>query len=261
MSANQLDEATLLSAILSGGVIGGAVSLADRGLDRAKYAVPLGMAFGIFLDYQLKKRRNKENIEVAKGYFETLARYVTDIDPSNVMDADTNAYWSTLTFSLASIATIALSAGGMQAFFGYFTTAAIPPRLLNLPADAIQYPIQMPTDALPVVEQIPLADVGYNPVNAVFNPITLQLMAAFAGGRAPVRHAGTVLATQVVSRAVVESGLVDALVEAASSSIIRETVESAISRFVDTLVNGLDVVEQGTMLTNERLLLINSFRI
>ena len=54
----EIDESVLLSAILSGGVIGGAVGLVDRNFDRARYAVPIGMVLGVFLDYQLKLKRS-----------------------------------------------------------------------------------------------------------------------------------------------------------------------------------------------------------
>ena len=39
----ELDESVLLSSVLSGGVIGGIVALSDKTLDRAVYAVPIGM--------------------------------------------------------------------------------------------------------------------------------------------------------------------------------------------------------------------------
>ena len=70
----ELDESVLLSSILSGGVIGGVVGLADRSLDRAKYAVPIGMVLGIFLDYQLKKKRSYEHVEISKTVFEKISR-------------------------------------------------------------------------------------------------------------------------------------------------------------------------------------------
>ena len=105
--ANQIDDATMLASILSGGVIGGTVALADRGFGRAKYAIPAGMVMGIFLDYQLKKRRNKESIEVSKGYFEKMWEWVRDNEAEDVPES--NSYWSALSQSLAALATIGLT--------------------------------------------------------------------------------------------------------------------------------------------------------
>ena len=68
-----LDEDSLLTALLSGGIIGGSVALVDKNFERSKYAIPAGMVLGIFLDYQLKKMRKSESIEVSKSYFEYLA--------------------------------------------------------------------------------------------------------------------------------------------------------------------------------------------
>ena len=91
MNDFQFDESALLSAVLSAGVIGGAVGLLDRGLQRAKYAVPLGLALGILLDYQLKRLRIGEHIEIAKEFIteawdytekvsDTAAFFVEDLD-------------------------------------------------------------------------------------------------------------------------------------------------------------------------------------
>ncbi len=109
MSHPEFDNSMLLSAILSGGVIGGSVGLLDNSFDRAKWAVPLGMVLGIFLDYQLKKKQNSEHIEIATGYFDKLweeqgftewdefdQEGITYWEKNQPLLPETNNYWNTL---------------------------------------------------------------------------------------------------------------------------------------------------------------------
>ena len=160
----QIDESTLLNAVLSGGVIGGAVGLIDKGFGRAKYAVPLGIALGIFLDYNLKKLQVGEHLEVAKAYFTKLWEKVhiameekevqIRLDIVNALSALGDATeerieeevnkakqqyprwsfpemddWGGITNGIAAIAGLLLLTYGLSAGIGHYTTAAIPAQL------------------------------------------------------------------------------------------------------------------------------------
>ncbi len=118
----EMDESVLLSAVLSGGVIGGVVGLSDRSFARARFAVPIGMLLGIFLDYQLKKKRSYEHVEVSKSYFDSLWGKISNLAP---LSPETNQYWQTITDSLGTIAGLVLSTYGFKAILGMFTNAGI----------------------------------------------------------------------------------------------------------------------------------------
>ena len=60
MPSENLNDSLFLSALVSGGIIGGTVALVDQNFERAKFAIPLGMGLGIFLDYNVKKMQNHE---------------------------------------------------------------------------------------------------------------------------------------------------------------------------------------------------------
>ena len=121
---SRLDEDSLLAAILSGGVIGGSVALADRNFERSKYAIPVGMMLGVFLDYQLKKARKSESIEITRGYFEYLADLVAT-EPMGYRLPQTDPYWATLTSGLAGLATVGLISSGALGSLGQYSTFAI----------------------------------------------------------------------------------------------------------------------------------------
>lgn len=97
--------------------------------------------------------RNKESIEISKGYFEKLYDWAyTQSTPESLAWADTNPYWSTLSQGLATIAAMALSTYGLQSSIGLFTTAAIAPQLLlldrpwNADDDGVPRPDLIPND-------------------------------------------------------------------------------------------------------------------
>ena len=111
---------------------------------------------------------------------------------------------------------------------------------------------------LPPIIQLPAEDVGGNPITAIINPITLQLIAAFRRGQ--VRHAGRDIAMHVVARAVVESDLIAQLTQLVvdGADDLAAQVGNYMADFVVRLVDGTAVVEENTMLTNERLLLVQN---
>ena len=180
MTHPEFDNSMLLSAILSGGVIGGSVGLLDKGFDRAKWAIPAGMLLGIFLDYQLKKRTNSEHIEIVKDYFVTLwvdpdadegyhdeGYHKCFLPERKVLLPETNAYWNTLLTSMAAIASVTMMTYGFKAILGKTYSAGIGPITVDdIPAEL---PVQQDeTLYLPAPERIDEIALG-NPVLAYAN--------------------------------------------------------------------------------------------
>ena len=259
MTNPEFDNSMLLSAILSGGVIGGSVGLLDNSFDRAKWAVPLGMMLGIFLDYQLKKKQNSEHIEVAKGYFETLWEEAKALGP------ETNSYWNTMLTSMAVITSLTMMTYGFKAIIGKTYAAGIgriPPLLLEWH--------DQPGPEMPGIPEIPLLDdlprpariddlVQGNPVAAILAPATMQILAAFGGG-ALARRSGNMLAAQIVTQVIQQTKLDQRLIELAGRSIdeIRAGVGDMVAQISETLVDGLTVRHENMYLSNERLLMLQN---
>ena len=69
----EYDNSVLLSALLSGGVIGGSLMLVDRGFsERSKLGLVFGIGLGILLDYNLKKNTTQESISFFNGWLDDL---------------------------------------------------------------------------------------------------------------------------------------------------------------------------------------------
>ena len=238
-----LDQETLLAALISGGVIGGAVGLVDRSMERSKYAIPLGMGLGIYLDYQWKKRRTTEHVEIVKGYFDRLWDAVGE-DPGDKLPYD--PYWSTLATALVGVATFALSSGGMHASIGrYFVSATLPiPPVME--------------GEIPLAHVIPEGDVYGNTISALINPITMQIIAAMSDPRNLAKHAGAALASQVINVAIERSGIVQKLSDLAGTEVDMGLVTYAFQRFKRELMDGMTLVRENSMITNESLLLMQN---
>jgi hypothetical protein len=263
----EFDNTMLLSAILSGGVIGGAVGLIDRNFERAYWAVPAGMAIGIFLDYQLKKSQNLEHVEIAKEFLKTTW------DDSKKLGPETNSYWSTILGSLGAMVVLVMGTYGCKGLVGKFQTAAflrLPNMLPNLRTGNLPLYI-MPKDGMPEPELIvdfPLQDMprpldmsdqaGGNPVNAIIAPITMQILAAFSGKNP--RRAGNVLAAQIVSQIIMQSGMTERLFELVgqSAEIVRAGIDAVAHDVSTRLIDGLTVRQDQMYLSNERLMLIQN---
>ena len=240
------DNSMLLSALLSGGVIGGTVGFIDNSFDRAKWAIPAGMLLGIFLDYQLKKAKHDTHVEVAKGYF---AHLWEDSDP---LLPETNTYWSALVSSLAVVSTITLATYGYKAFIGKWQNAGLGP-LPDVGND-------VPAEELPVPQNIGEIALN-NPVNAIIAPATMQILAAFAGKNQPAgRRAGTALAAQVILQVMKQSNLENALVDLAGKTVseIRDAAKKIVGKMSSDLVDGLALRQDKMYLSNERLLLLQN---
>ena len=246
-----LDEDSLLTALLSGGIIGGSVALVDKNFERSKYAIPAGMILGVFLDYQLKKMRKSESIEVSKSYFEYLADLVAK-EPVGFRLPDANPYWSAMTTSLAGLATLGLAQSGSLGAIGqYFTSAVVPRRLL-----AITNYAENP-EALPQAQFIPENDVGGNRIRALFNPTTLQIMAAFTNPNNIGRSAGAALCARLVNEAIERSDILNKIAALYGEGAFTQ-IEAFFVRFKDEMVNGLSVVNEQSMITNERIMLMQN---
>jgi hypothetical protein len=257
----EIDESVLLSAVLSGGVIGGVVGLADRGFDRAKYAIPIGMLLGIFLDYQLKKKRSYEHVEVSKSFFDNLWENVSNIKQ---LSPEINQYWQTITDSLGTIAGLVLSTYGFKAIIGLFTNAGIvheqlQPDFIDLTGDpGVFHDL---TGVAPPLDDLPPAIpnlAGGNPISTILAPATMQMIVAFGNQGGMVRHAGAQIATTVVTQAIMQSGLQEALINLVGqgANAVQAAVPGIVQQLSDALVNGLTLRQENMYLTNENLLLL-----
>jgi len=277
MVQSTLDKNTLLSSLLSGGVIGGIVSIADANIPNRQAAIVLGLSLGILLDYQLKKARSEEHVEISKATLEKLWAGVTE---KEVLEPETTSYWSTVVASLGMLAGISLGTYGLKATIGKYTTAAIGLAEWEVPLahqaeDAPQF-IDLTGfvgGAEPLRAQVPILDLtgsgelprpqmlrpDGNLISAILAPTTLQVMGAFSGQRL-VRRAGATLALQIVTEVVKRSGFAEKLVDLAGAGVeeIQNGVAQLTDLFTTTLVDGLSQRQENMYLSNERLLMLEN---
>ena len=259
------DNNILFECIISGGVVGGLVTLLDKSFDRAKWAIPAGVLLGITLDYWFKKAVKEQNIEITKTYIQKLWDNTLDLLP------ETNDYWSTITSGLTVITTIVMSTYGFKAIVGQFTTAAIAPDLLRVSDSFPDVPNSEISDTIPdrwhepgggahVPRPVDISKyAGQNPISAIIAPTTLQLIGAFSGKRL-VRRAGAELAFSIIWQAIRSSGFEKKLIDLVGKGAVAISTElpKIISKFRNTLVEGISVRQDDMYLTNERLLLLQS---
>jgi hypothetical protein len=260
----EFDEATLVSALMSGGVIGGLVALTDRWVD-GKIAVPIGMVIGILLDYKLKQSRTTEQLEMSKTYFASLWQKISG---DKILTPETNAYWEGVTSSLAAVASLSLATYGFKAILGKFTTAAaVLPVLPGLPGvdsggrpRAVTWPVigALPLTADNLPGPVQLGTVA-DPLARILAPTTMQIIAAFSAPNL-VRRSGVVLAQQIVLEVFRQSGMIDKLKELAEGGAehLVEGAKTLAALISANLVNGISLRQENMHLSSERLLLIQN---
>ena len=72
------DRNAFLSALISGGIIGGLVTLVEGNFDKSKFVFPAAVLAAITADYQVTKYRNEADIEVVAGYVKKMRAMKTD---------------------------------------------------------------------------------------------------------------------------------------------------------------------------------------
>jgi hypothetical protein len=229
------DRSALLTALISGGIIGGTVSLIEGNFEKSKFIFPAALAVGIFADYQVNKYRNYEN-------FENLKEYDDQNNDPEYLKGIINSSMSVLTI---------LGAGYISSRnFDHFYT--------GFPFSLWYTDTNQVADAI-VAEEIPLlpAPEQAGGIGFIANPAVAQIGMALASGG--VRRAGRHLIAQVLIQGMLNIDFRGSLQNGIDAGQNLGTLlNTQVGRLTDSISDLFSRRVEGSHLTNESTFVLSN---
>ena len=231
----EADRSALLTALISGGLIGGTVSLIQGNFEKSKYIFPAALILGIFADYQVNKYRNYEEFEK-----------ISNIDETN-QDPE---YLLSMLKSAMTVLTILGTGYISSRSFDHFYTGF---PFNDWYQDTNQLPnpvVANEQDGLPEVEMA-------SGISFVANPAVAQIGIALASGG--VRRAGKTLIAQVVLQSFRNINLRDTIEKGIiAGKNVGTILNTQLERLSDSLTDLFSRRVEGSHLTNESTLVLSN---
>ena len=287
------NQNALLQAVISGGIISGAVGVLEGNFGSSKYILPTAAAIGIYMNYKISQAQNTQEIELVKTHwddvkqsFSTLENFpgwgnwtgnltgfmkkhnyssfadfvqktpkITQEQAENIGHVN---YWKYLAQSLAGVITIGLGYKALLKIGQYQPGNLIWDRAYPQ-SDVTSFSSSLGISDIPQTPDIMRPGAIAPGVSRILAPTILQLIASAARGDV-MKRAGMQVAVGVVSQVLQHSGLADKVIgmvkDGLSGQNLVETVSKIVDDVADKLSSSLSIMAEHVGITNEKIVIL-----